>query len=112
MVAQIIKSQIERIEYREKMIFWTLFGLLVMLGLSYGFLVERSIENAVAKQGLESQMSSLNEQVGTLESSYLALEDAITMDLAKTKGFVAVPENVFAVAEPAEKVAALSVNEN
>lgn len=112
MVAQAIKNQIEKIEYREKKIFWMLFSLLVLLIISYGFLVERTIQNAVAKQKLESQMSSLNSNVDSMEFTYISLENNITMDFALSKGFAAVPENNFAVIVPAKSGLALSLNEN
>lgn len=112
MVAQAIKNQIEKIEYREKKIFWMLFSLFVLLIISYGFLVERTIQNAVAKQKLESQISSLNSNVDSMEFTYISLENNITMDFALSKGFTAVPENNFAVIVPAKSGLALSLNEN
>ncbi len=112
MVAQIIKNQIEKIGYREKKIFWILFSLFSLLIILYGFLVERTFQNAVAEQNLEGQMSSLNSNVDSLEFSYLSMEKNITMDLALSKGYVAVSENDFAVITPAESGLALSFNEN
>ena len=112
MVAQIIKNQIEKIELREKKIFWSLFFVFALLLVSYGFLVNKAILNAVAKQNLESQMSSLNSNVDSLESTYLSMENSITMDLALRNGYVQVPEDNFAVIVPAKSGLALSLNEN
>jgi len=112
MVAQAIKNQIEKIEYREKMIFWNLFFVFVLLLLSYGFLINKTILNAVAKQDLQRQISSLNSNVDSLEFTYLSMENNITVDLALSKGFVSVPENTFAVIAPAKGGSALSINEN
>lgn len=112
MVAQIIKNQIEKIEHREKKIVWSLFLVLALLLVSYGFLVNKTILNAVAKQNLEQQMSSLNSNVNSLEFTYLSLENSITMDLALSKGFVTVAEDSFAVVTPAKNTVALSINEN
>jgi len=112
MVAQVIKNQIEKIEYREKQIFWGLFLVFALLLVSYGFLVNKTIMNAVAKQNLTKEISSLNSTVDSMEFTYLSLENNITMDLAAAKGYVAVPENNFAVIVPAKGGSALSVNEN
>lgn len=111
MVAQVIKNQIEKIEYREKKIFWILFFVFASLLISYGFLVNHAIMNAVAGQKLESQMSALDSNVDSLESSYLSMENNITMQLALSEGFVSVSENDFAVIDPARS-SALSLNEN
>ena len=112
MVAQIIKNQIDKIEHREKQIVWGLFLVFALLLVSYGFLVNRTILNAVAKQNLEKQMSALNSSVDSLEFTYLNMENTITMDLATAKGFVAVAEDNFAVVTPAKGGVALSFNEN
>ncbi len=111
MVAQIIKNQIDKIEYREKKIFWSLFLVFAFLLIAYGFLVNRTILNAVAKQNLQSQISSLNSSVDSLEFKYLGLENNITIDLALSKGYVSVPVDTFAVIAT-EGARTLSLNEN
>jgi len=112
MVAQAIKNQIEKIEYREKKIFWALFSVFALLLVSYGFLVNKAILNAVAKQNLEKQISSLNSNVDSLEFTYLSMENNINMDFALSKGFITVPEDNFAVIVPAKGGSVLSINEN
>ena len=85
--------------------------MFAFLLVSYGFLVNKTIQNAVAKQNLEKQISSLNSSVNSLEFTYLSLENTITMDFAISKGFVAVAEDHFAVIAP-QTASALSLNEN
>ncbi len=112
MVRQIIKNQIEKIEYREKKIFWSLFSVFVFFIISYGFLLNGAIMNAVSKQNIEDQMTSLGSDVNSLESQYLGMENGISMDLAMSRGFVQISSDKFATIEPAQKALSLSINEN
>jgi hypothetical protein len=68
--------------------------------------------NAVSKQNIEDQMTSLSSDVNSLESQYFSLENGISMDLAMSRGFVQVSSNQFAIVEPAQKALSLSINEN
>jgi len=109
MVAQVLKTYKEKIEYREKMIFWSLFSVFVFFLFFYGYFVNSAIMHAVHKEQMENKISMITTNITTLESQYLSLKDSITMDLALSKGFVAIPESHFAVLSPKET---LSVNEN
>ena len=111
MVAQIIKKQIERIEYREKNMFWIFFFVLIFFLISYGFMVNKTIANAVAKQQMEVQITSLNSDVNSIESGYLNLKNSITMELALSNGFIVNLGEKYAVAQPNSGLS-LSVNEN
>src|ERR1035437_9460538 len=112
MVAQIIKSKIEKIEYREKKLFWTLFSVFVFFLISYGVLVNNAIMNAVAQQNMEKDMASLNTDVNTMEFQYLNIKNNITMSLAQSLGFVPISTEVFAVASLPHTNLTLSVNGN
>jgi hypothetical protein len=112
MVKQILKNQIENIKYREKKIFWILFSVFMFFIVSYGFLLNGAIMNAVSKQSLEKQIIFLESDVNTLESNYLSLKDGITLSLALSKGFVSISSNKFATINSAQKSQSLSINEN
>ena len=111
MVAQVIKNQIEKIEYREKKVFWTLFSVFVFFLVSYGVLVNNTIMNAVAKQNMEKEMATLNSDVNSMEFNYLNMKNNITMERALSLGFVAVSEEKFASVSGTANLS-LSVNEN
>ena len=111
MVAQIIKNQIERIEYREKSLFWIFFFVFIFFLVSYGFMVNKTIANAVSKQNMEEEIVSLNSDVNSMESNYLSLKNNITMDLATANGFVADSQEKYAMVS-SNKGLSLSVNEN
>ena len=112
MVKQIIKKQIEKIEYREKRIFWTLFSVFVFFLVSYGALVSNAMTNAVSTQNMQKEMTSLSSDVNSSEFQYLNLKNSITLDLALSKGFVSVSGDKFAVISSVPKTLSLSINEN
>lgn len=112
MVAQIIKNQIERIEYRDKKIFWVLFSIFAFFIVSYGFLLNGAMINAVSEQNIQKQIALSDSEVNSLEFQYLNIKNNITLDLAKSKGFVQVSADKFAVMNPDQKNISLSINEN
>jgi hypothetical protein len=68
--------------------------------------------NAVYKQNIEKQMASVGSEVNSLEFKYLNIKNSITLDLAKSKGFVLVTSDKFASIDSAQKNLSLSINEN
>lgn len=112
MVKELINNQIEKIEFRKKKIFWALFSTFVFFTVSYGFLLVSIMTNGVAKQNMDHEMISLGSEVNSLEFDYLNLKNSITMDLAKSRGFVAVASDKFAVIDHTKTNLSLSINEN
>ncbi len=112
MVARIIQNQIDRIEYREKSIFWIFFSVFIFLLVSYGFMVNKTIINAVSTQKIEKDIIVLNSEVNSIESKYLDLKNNVTIDLALSKGFT-VNENIkYVVNSVSDQKVSLSINEN
>ncbi|MFA5934885.1 MAG: hypothetical protein WC827_03320 [Candidatus Paceibacterota bacterium] len=111
MVAQIIKKQIERIEYREKSVFWIFSFVFIFFLVSYGFMVNKTITNAVAKQQMEAEILVLNSDVNSMESNYLSLKNDVTMDLAISNGFIKNSQEKYAMVSSKGGLS-LSVNEN
>ncbi len=111
MVAQTIKNQIEKIEYREKAIFGIFFSLFIFLLFSYGFMINKTISNAVAKQQMEKEIIALNSDVNSMESGYLSLKNDITIDFAIAEGFVVNTEEKYAMSSVVGGLS-LSINEN
>ncbi len=112
MVAQVIKNQIEKIEHREKKIFWILFSEFVFLLFFYGFLVNRTIVNAVYSQKMEREMALLNSEVNHMDFQYLEMKNNITHELALSKGFVNTPRINFAFIKDTTSALSLSVSGN
>ena len=112
MVRQVIQRQIESIEYKEKSFFWSIFIVFVFLVLSYGLLLNSIMIKAVSKQNMEKGLASLGSEVNTLEFNYLSVKNSITMDFAKSKGFISLSSDKFAVIDSPQKNISLSINEN
>lgn len=104
-----IKKQIRNIEHMEKQIFWTLFSMLILLLVSYGFFVNKAITNAISKESMQKAISSLNSDVNSVEFQYLNIKNSISLNLAFSKGFVAVANDNFALISP-DKSVSLSIN--
>ena len=92
----VIKKQIENIEGREKQFFWLGLSMLIVILLSYGILVSRTISNALARENIQKEMSVLSSDVGLLEFEYLNLKNSVTMNLAKSYGFISARSEHFA----------------
>lgn len=112
MVKELINNQIKKIEFREKKIFWVLFSTFVFFTVSYGFLLVSIMTNGVAKQNMDHEMIALGSDVNSLEFEYLNIKNSITIDLAKSRGFVSVAADKFAVAGSLKTNLSLSINEN
>ncbi len=112
MVAQVIKNQIEKIEHREKKIFWTLFSLFAFLLFLYGFLVNHTIVNAVYQDQMEKEMVSLNSKVNSMDFQYLEMKNNITQELAISKGFVNTKGNNFAFIQVDKTSLSLSISKS
>ncbi len=66
--------------------------------------------NAVYKDKYEKQLSSLNDEVNTLDNQYIDLNKNITLDLALSKGFVNINNQEVAYTSPAKS--SLTLNKN
>lgn len=75
--------------------FWSLTAVLVFSSFSYGYLVRGAIVNVVARQNIESQLSTLNTKVLNLESEYINIGNSITPEKAQSLGFVPVSSQKF-----------------
>jgi hypothetical protein len=108
----VIKKHIARIEDRERQIFWAAFSMLALLLVAYGFLMQRTILNAIAKEHMQENITALNTEVNTLEFQYLGMKNSITPDLARARGFVAVAKDQFAkISSPETLSLSLKPNE-
>ncbi len=109
MVAQVIQNQIERIDGQKK-IFWMLLSLSILFIILYGFFIEKTIMNSVAKQNYEKQLSALTDKVNDLDSNYIELEKNVTLEVALSKGFINVNNQEVAYTKVVDT--GLSLNKN
>ncbi|MBI5126715.1 MAG: hypothetical protein HZA80_03060 [Candidatus Taylorbacteria bacterium] len=72
--------------YRER-IFYTLCALLAVSAISYGYLLQKAIVNVVEREAMIKELRIATSRVADLESSYLALKNTVTLELAFDRGF-------------------------
>lgn len=90
-----IKNKILNIEYSERKAFWCLVSLVIAFFGFYVYFVNSAIINVVERQKTEREIASVNSRVSNLESSYLALNDKISIDYAFSMGFVKVEKEKY-----------------
>ncbi|HYC82934.1 MAG TPA: hypothetical protein VEB60_00085 [Candidatus Paceibacterota bacterium] len=76
-----------RLDVIEEKAVWASFAMIVLLVISYLYLVNSSVFNIMARREAEEKISSLGTQVALLESQYIELSSRIDMDLARQFGF-------------------------
>lgn len=72
--------------YRER-IFYTLCAALALLAISYGYLLQKAIVNVVEREAMVKELRIATSRIADLESSYLALKNSVTLELAFDRGF-------------------------
>lgn len=72
--------------------FWTLSGVLASLVFCYLSLVGMTVSNTLDRQRTEKQINELQGTVSELEFSYISINSSMTLDKAKSLGFVEMPD--------------------
>ena len=81
--------------HKEKIIFWTLFGILVISIAFYMYCISATVHNIVLREKLESQATQLALDISNKEFQYISMRNSITLDYAHTIGFKDVPQKTF-----------------
>lgn len=78
-----------------KIWFWSL-AMVFLFGLfSYGYCVQGSIVNIVARQNVENKISILDTRVLELEAQYIKAKNGVTRDLAENLGYIEIANQKF-----------------
>ncbi len=78
--------------HKEKIITWTLLFTIVFSFVSYIYLVNRTVLNVVAREEVETVLSTLGTKVSELEFKYISLKNVVTMQYAYDRGFTKIDE--------------------
>ena len=70
-----------------KMLFYILAASLIAIMSLYVYLVHKTIMNVVSESNAQKVMATLSSSAGEMEFKYMTLKDAVTLDLAYSKGF-------------------------
>lgn len=97
---------------KEKTIFWSLLGALVLCAGFYMYCINVTVHNVVARQNLESESSSLTLSIGSQEFQYISKRNSITMALARELGFKDVSAKSFISKSAGTQVSFASRNAN
>ncbi len=71
--------------------FYTLAVLLSITMVLYGYFLNKTINAVVFVSDNQKHMSDVRSELSTLESEYLTTKDTLTMEKAKTLGFIEAP---------------------
>lgn len=72
---------------REKAIFWSVMGTLLLSFGFYIYFINATIHNTIARQNFEAEISSLILKVGSKEFEYISKRNNVTLALAHSMGF-------------------------
>ena len=95
-----ISNQIKR----EKQYLMVMFGVLVLLVLSYMYFVSMSIVEVVMRQEASRDIRSLQTEIALLETTYIDAQHAISADIASLQGFVQTADKIFLDRTPSSLV--------
>lgn len=86
--AKEIKNQIITDSYFRKRIFKIMLSLVILLVVSYGYLIVSITFNTQARKSLTNNIRDLESKVGQLELSYLNISESVNKDMAFSMGFI------------------------
>ena len=82
---------------REKTIFWTLTGILLLCFAFYTYSINVTVRNVVQRENLESEISKISLDISNKEFSYISKRNSVSMQLAYAMGFKDVTDKTYTV---------------
>jgi hypothetical protein len=95
---------------REKEIFWTLAGILLLCAAFYMYSINATIHNVVDRQNLENKATQLTLSIGTQEFQYISMRNSITLSLAESLGFKEVAATTYIPQQVAKQLSYVPKN--
>ncbi len=80
---------------KEKTMFWTLLGVLVISIGFYIFCINTTVRNIVMREQLENDSIKIALEISNKEFKYISLKNSLTIELAYAMGFKNVAEKTF-----------------
>lgn len=65
----------------------SLFGAVILFALLYGYFVNQTILNVVARENVETELIELSSEVSSLEVEYIKLKNKIDLKFAYSLGY-------------------------
>ena len=76
--------------HQERLVVGICVAALVATGLLYGYFLNQTVRNVVARKAVENEINVLSTKIGELEAQYIALKENVTIEEAGANGLVAV----------------------
>lgn len=105
-MTQYVTAKVQTIE--KPIIAWALVGIVATLVCVYIYFVSGAVVNAITVKDMQVEIAGLTSSIGGLESNYLAMKSAITLDSALAQGYTQPTEVAIYVAK--QSSASLSFN--
>jgi hypothetical protein len=93
-----------KLDSLEKRAFSILSVSIVVVLVLYGYFVNETVFNIVSRKNLESEIATLNSDIGALELKYISSKNNVTLEYAYAKGFKDVTSTTY-VARPTDSAA-------
>lgn len=87
---------LQHIEGNDRRIFWILIGTLAVVLFAYVYFLGSSVYSVISRKEAESESEQLVAKISLLESEYVKLDKAVSLELAHANGFIdiAVPHYI------------------
>jgi hypothetical protein len=80
---------------KEKAIFWTLFGILILSIGFYIFCINATVRNVVSREQSENAANKIALDISNKEFQYISMRNSVTLYLAYSMGFRDVSQKTF-----------------
>lgn len=74
---------------------FTALGLLIVLFTAYIYFLSASVAHVIIRKEVNTAISQLQTEIGELESAYINQQHAVSNEIVKRTGFVAVRDKIF-----------------
>lgn len=90
------RALLQHIEGNDRRIFWILVATLAVVLFAYVYFLGSSVYSVITRKEAESESKQLIAKISILESEYVKLDKAVSLELAHANGFIdiAVPRYI------------------
>lgn len=96
---------IRKIEKLSRGIFWAMLGIVLLLVVSYMYLVNKTIWNVANREKIHNEIVAYSSKLGEIEFEYIKSKGSITLNSARQLGFTEPEQVSFVTKETVKEVA-------
>jgi hypothetical protein len=79
---------IKIIDKSSQRVFWSMVVMIALLSVTYMVIVHKAVRHAMVREEAETAIVELNSKIGDAEFEYISAKSKITMDTARSMGFL------------------------